>query len=314
MERDVLGRLEDGVSRLRREDGLSDAKRLLLEVFESWQSVVDSALNRDEEVKRAARRWNSIELDQALDEAESETDELGTYEIVKKLAELLAAFIGSVILYLHEEDLYSPWPRDVEYSLKAAGVLRSSAVRLAAAEESKRSAVMSAAEAEASADKAKQAAGSAGSASLAAFFQSYARGENAASWAFRAMAFGGLVATVVLSWQFFLESERQALSIPSLVLRIAIIAALAGISTYAVRIAGQHRVLGNWAKTISVQLLSFDAFMEPIESKIVRDAIYEQFAQRVLGPPPEARASGEPKVSLSAQDLMSLIPKSSSPN
>lgn len=314
MERDVLGRLEDGVSRLRREDGLSEAKWLLLEVLESWQGVANSAFNRGEEAKQAARSWNTIELDRALDEAESETDELGIYETVKKLAELLAAFIGFVISFLLEEAPHNSWPQDVESSLKAAGVLRSSAVRLAAAEESKRSAVKSATEAEASADKAKQAAGSAGSASLAAFFQSYARGENGASWVFRGLAFGGLIATVVLSWQFFLESERQALSIPSLVLRIAIIAALAGISTYAVRIAGQHRVLGNWAKTISVQLLSFDAFMEPIESKIVRDAIYEQFAQRVLGPPPEARASGEPKVSLSAQDLMSLIPKSSSPN
>jgi hypothetical protein len=292
---------------------LGDGGRLLRDCLVNWRLSVYDALEIG--IREAVDQYDSSRIDAALDAIDKGLSEQAYLRAAKDLAGELASFLKTIDFWVSNRggNVEKLWRGSSSDYLREAGSLRSSALRLEAAEEQRLQASEAVRSAKESATSARQAAGTAGEASLASWFQSYARSEHTASWAFRAVAFLGLAGTAGLAYWFFLESEERNLAVSSLVLRSAMVLAVAAFSTYSIRLAGQHRNQGNWAKSITVQLNSFAAFLEPVESPAVRDAIYGQFANRVLGAPPDSKsASAEATVQITAHDLISLIPKTSS--
>ncbi|MBD8485381.1 hypothetical protein IFT79_07110 [Frigoribacterium sp. CFBP 8759] len=311
MQSDTLGRISDALAFIEQQPVLTDGQLLLRDSLVAWQRVAGDLDAWGLMSLQAS--YDSDKVDSALDAAVVAREESDLFRASGLLAEELASFLKrtTVLAPLEKPSVSDTWQEIATDYLRTAGSLRSSAVRLQAAELNGQAAMLAATAAEASADSAKRAAGTAGEASLASYFQTYARHEHAASWLFRFLAFAGLASTAVLAWWLFVESENVDLKVSSLILRSAMVLAIAAFSTYSIRLAGQHRHQGNWAKSIAVQLNSFGAFMEPVESGEVKDAIYEQFARRVLGAPPESRTTApEGTLQITAHDLISLIPKS----
>jgi hypothetical protein len=315
MQNDTVGRLEGSIKRLKDLTHPSDSARLLQECLTGWVATYKEA--RDMNLDSAVERYDSLIVNDALDQVDTSNDELVLLSAARVLAEELTSFLKS----LNSTALKFPsaakeaWLETSNGFLHNSGSLRSAALRLASAEEQRRQASELLESARESARDARRAAGSAGEASLASWFQEYGKNEHIASWAFRSLAFTGLIGTAALAYWFFLQSEIRELGVTSLALRSAIVLAVAAISTYAIRLAGQHRQQGNWAKSIAVQLNSFAAFLEPLESSSTRDVIYQQFAARVLGSPPHSnRNSAEPPLQVSAQDLAVLVARSQNTN
>lgn len=145
-------------------------------------------------------------------------------------------------------------------------------------------------EAEATVTLIQQAAGMAGDASLARHFAEYSRREWWSANIFRVLtivAIGGALWAAAASGHPH-EGDWVALSY-----RIAQLAGIAALATYLGRQAAQHRRVYNWARSMQVQLQSFPAFIEPIADGDTRSSIYNEFARRVLGPPPEKGPSND---------------------
>lgn len=160
-------------------------------------------------------------------------------------------------------------------------------------------------EARGAATVAKSAAGITGSASLATYFEQYATKEAAASNWFRCATILAILVAVAVA--YFLPHPTAGDWVGA-AYRIAILLGVAGLSAYLGRQAGQHRRVYNWAKAIQVQLLSFPAFMETIQASQSSDAIYEAFAKRVLGAPPEgAQRSKAGDSEVSSGQLVELL-------
>lgn len=280
-----------------------------MECLQAWMDARDHV--RSWQQDDVATSFDSSAVDEALDVAETASEEIAYLRIARTLADELAVFLKLVAQ--DGEGVGSSFQSEnVSALLRTAGTLRSVAIRLMSAEGQRLEASASAESALVSANNARTAAGTAGEQSLAKWFGEYGKSEHIASWVFRGVAFLGLASTAALAWWFFLESEKTELEVTSLVLRSAIVLAVAAFSTYSIRLAGQHRHQGNWAKSIAVQLKSFSAFLDPVESPAIRDSIYEQFAGRVFGAPPDAQGgSSETTIQITAQDLISLIPKAS---
>jgi hypothetical protein len=83
--------------------------------------------------------------------------------------------------------------------------------------------------------------------------------------------------------------------------------AFGAIAAYLARLAGQHRTQANWAKSIEVQLDSFELFMGPIKDSASINEIHVEFARRVLGAPPERGNSRSDATTLSAADVLALL-------
>jgi microcystin-dependent protein len=69
--------------------------------------------------------------------------------------------------------------------------------------------------------------------------------------------------------------------------RIAVLAGVAGLATYMGRQAAVHRRAGSWARALQVQLRTFPALMLITDDEKTRARVFETFANRVLGAPPE---------------------------
>lgn len=150
---------------------------------------------------------------------------------------------------------------------------------------------------------ARAAAGIVGDANLAIHFGNYANREAFAANAFRILTIATIIAAVVVAVQ---TPHPDAGDWVAFAYRLAVIAGVTGLAAYFGRQAGQHRRMFNWAKTTQVQLKSFAAFIAPVNDADVQGRIYETFAQRVLGPPPEKGVNQSEAQVLSPQ-LMDFI-------
>ena len=148
----------------------------------------------------------------------------------------------------------------------------------------------------ASATTASEAAGNAGENAMATHFDALAKEEVAAAgrfrrWTIGMMIVGGLVAGVLLL--------APALGWPALAIeagdyvhltqRVIVTAAVFGLAGYFARQAAHHRTTANWARALAVQLKTFDAFIDPVASREVKEALRTKFAERVFGEPPAAK-------------------------
>lgn len=184
---------------------------------------------------------------------------------------------------------------DADYALKSATKRASEA----------------AARAEESASKASTAAGVTADNAMSVFYAEFGANEEATANLFRTWAIGlGSVAGVIAC--AFLSGAGLGvgwLEIPAgdyvhLIQRGLVLAAFLALAGYLARQAHQHRTMGNWARSLAVQLKTFDAFIDAIEDSAVRDDLRREFASRVFGDHPAVK--GEPAISASSQGLSAL--------
>ena len=210
---------------------------------------------------------------------------LWTRELNEQLRRTVADFIASI-------DAYEP-----DANREIEGIARSYISQLEADNQTAASledtfrfreqAEGSAEAAQAAAEAAQSAAGITGGARLAQHFSDYADRELFTANMFRIFVVCAIVLGVAAA---YLLPHPQAEDIIGLAFRGLQILAAAGLVFYLAGQATQHRRNGNWARALEVQLMSFSAFSSPISDEQTRAAIYDIFARRVLGPPPEKGA------------------------
>ncbi|MDF2917226.1 MAG: hypothetical protein K0S70_1443 [Microbacterium sp.] len=157
---------------------------------------------------------------------------------------------------------------------------------------------------------ARASAGNAGAADLSTHFGDYADRELRLSFGFRVatfLGFGGSIAAALL-----LHLDISEISVPSLVYRLTLTIGIAGLAAYFARLGGQHRRLGNWARSVQVQLQSLGAFTATITDETVRNQVQQEFARRVLGAPPERAAGGNDQVSIPVAEILTFLNKQAS--
>lgn len=158
-----------------------------------------------------------------------------------------------------------------------------------------------AASAEGAAENAQQASGVAAESVLAAEYGKYCDKEaTSANW-FRGFTIVLIAAGIALGY-FLPHPDNWAVA--DAVYRIAILAGIFGLAGYLGRQAHHHRELSTWADAIRVQLLTFEAFLDPIRDPAIRDQLRVLFAGRVFGPSPQMK--GEPSTTPSAEILDTL--------
>lgn len=156
--------------------------------------------------------------------------------------------------------------------------------------------------AESAAEKAQESAGITGGSSLSSHFETYAKSERIAAEVFRGLAMLGVVGAFLAAVLF---GEISSNDWTHLTYRIATVAAAGTLAAYFARQAGQHRRIYNWAQSLSVQLKSFPAFIQPIP-ETERFEVYQAFARRVLSAPPE-KGAGASEDSVGAAQLIDLV-------
>lgn len=184
---------------------------------------------------------------------------------------------------------------DFTASMRATEVLRRRAEELVASTEE------SASKASEAATSATEAAGIAGESIMASYFKDFAKDEWESATKFRRWTIillavgGGLAAIFLLLPAFGVEAlTLEAGDYVHLAQRVIVTAAVFALAAYLARQSHQHRTLANWAKALSVQLKTFDAFMAPLDSSDAKEALRAQFAARVFGEPPVLRGDAAP--------------------
>lgn len=161
------------------------------------------------------------------------------------------------------------------------------------------------------ATRAETAAGSVGTHELEKAFDEYAN-DNAryAKW-YRAAVIVLLLAIVGVAASALTRPLLEEGSLIEAASRLPLVAALAALTAYLGRQAGHHRRRHEWARAINVQLRTFLAFISEMRGES-RDRVYEAFGKRVLGEPPESRASSDAtSVPLQAVvDMIARMPRS----
>lgn len=169
-----------------------------------------------------------------------------------------------------------------------------------------------AASAEESASKASSAAGMTADSAMSSFYEKLGTDEQSTADLFRrwAIALGSVAG--VMAWIFLSGGagwgaawlDIAAGDYVHLIQRGLVLAAFLALATYLARQAHQHRTMANWARSLAVQLKTFDAFIDPIDDPAVRDELRKNFASRVFGDHPPVK--GEPAISASSQGISSL--------
>ncbi|PPF64523.1 hypothetical protein C5E11_03790 [Clavibacter michiganensis] len=159
-------------------------------------------------------------------------------------------------------------------------------------------------EAKMAASQAQIAAGTAGEASLSTYFENYAKQQLRSSNLFRI----GTIVTIIAAIAIAVVGARDSSGdITEAIYHVAIVAGVAGLATYFGRQAGHHRRDGSWAKALQIQLQSFPAFMAAIPDDKTKALVYEAFAKRVLGAPPEAKTSSDTSAEVMTQPLIDAV-------
>lgn len=143
-------------------------------------------------------------------------------------------------------------------------------------------------------EEAQEATGVVGQGALSDAFDELSGEEKATAVRFRYATFAlialSLVALVVPSIisAFGISSGASPDSPGSLIGRLAISAVIGGAAAYCARQASHHRRIHVWARSISTQLRSLNAFIAPITDDGVRNAVIDATARRMLSEPPQS--------------------------
>ena len=145
---------------------------------------------------------------------------------------------------------------------------------------------------------------------LSEHFEALAKAERRKGLGLRGLAvvalFGALCVALLpeVSWMPN-TVDQDALSWPVLSRHLAITLLLTGGAAYAAKLASSHYAFGQWAKSIQIQLDSFEGFIGVVEDQNARDRMREEFGRRVLGAPPQASDDAGPGVSTG--ELLQLL-------
>lgn len=95
-------------------------------------------------------------------------------------------------------------------------------------------------------------------------------------------------------------------TLPQVIQRLTVLASVFGLAGYLARQSHHHRVVATWSQSISVQLLTLDAYLAPLDSKEKQDDLRIAFASRVFGAGPKMGQESGPVFS---PDLMGVAAK-----
>lgn len=161
---------------------------------------------------------------------------------------------------------------------------------------------------EAAAEVAAKAAGRTGDDAMSLFYDKLANTESESADTFRKLTVGFALAGGAFALVFVLLPSGlfPALDVAPndyvrLIQKAIFIAGVFGIAGYFARQAHQHRSMANWAKSLAVQLQTFDAYVAAVESTDVKDELRKSFAARAFGDHPAMK--GEPTVTTSAATM-----------
>ncbi|MEV7636294.1 hypothetical protein AB0N71_08960 [Pseudarthrobacter enclensis] len=163
-----------------------------------------------------------------------------------------------------------------------------------------------------SASAASSAAGKTADNEMASFYEKLGSDEQATANLFRRWAIGLGAVAGALAWTFLSGGaglnvgwlEIAAGDYVHLIQRGLVLAAFLALATYLAKQAHQHRSMANWARSLAVQLKTFDAFLDAIKDSSVQDELRKTFAARVFGDHPAVK--GEPALSASSQSMAAL--------
>lgn len=137
--------------------------------------------------------------------------------------------------------------------------------------------------AEQAAESAQRAAGNAADSELSSEMDRFAKDQIRTSDRFRWAAIGSSVLAIVVgALSLLIYPPGQAVT--DVAARLAIFAAVAGLGGYFGFQSSRHRRVGEWCAVLAIQLKTFGAYLEPIDSADVRDDIRRQFAARAFSP------------------------------
>jgi hypothetical protein len=214
--------------------------------------------------------------------------------------------LDSMRAMLHGHDPVGYWPSAVRESREAL-LVSTGLLNALDSEEEVRASVERVRDLESAA---QESAGNAGAADLSIHFGEYADRELRLSFWFRAATFVGLGSSVGAAYLIHLAITDASIS--SLIYRVTLTVGIAGLAAYFARLGGQHRRLGNWARSVQVQLKSLAAFTATITDDGVRNQVQQEFARRVLGAPPERAAGGNDQVSIPVAEILTFLNKQTS--
>ncbi|MCZ2848086.1 hypothetical protein [Modestobacter sp. VKM Ac-2978] len=137
--------------------------------------------------------------------------------------------------------------------------------------------------AQAAASSSRQAAGVAGSTNLAVHFEEYRKSERTQAEVLRVLAVVLVLGALVILG-FLFRGEPSATEVA----QRAIFALPAfGVAAYLAAEAGRHRRASQWAATLKVQLLTVDAYVQPLGEKEAAE-VRQLLARRAFGELPVA--------------------------
>lgn len=169
-------------------------------------------------------------------------------------------------------------------------------------------------EAETAAENAKTAAGIASGSTLTERFEElsndHLRTGRRFRWLMATGVIAGIMGTYVLAFASG-ASNGTGTTTGDAIIKVSLLGAVLGLATYFGRQAAYHRDIGTWARTIKVQLLTFEGYMEPLHDETLRDAMRASFAARVFGSSPESKEdSGVTLSSSFMSELLATVGKS----
>lgn len=166
-----------------------------------------------------------------------------------------------------------------------------------------------AAEAETAKDNAKQASSATSEVAMAGEFAKFGVQESKQATTYRAATISLIVVGILVS--IALHSLATA-SVAEAIYKLAILGAIFGLAGYLGRQAGHHRDLAVWARTINVQLQTFEAFLDPIGDEANRDHARLAFASRVFGAVPQSKEAPTGPSNEIFEQIISLANKANS--
>lgn len=143
-----------------------------------------------------------------------------------------------------------------------------------------------AASAESAAVHSRKAAGETGSLNLAEHCEKYRRSERKAAEWLRGLAVLLVALTVIL----LIRLPHEGFSVADVLQRALIAIPAFGLAGYLAAEAGRHRRASQWAATLKVQLLTIDAYVEPLGDAEAAE-IRQHLARRAFGDVPTVSTS-----------------------
>lgn len=174
------------------------------------------------------------------------------------------------------------------------------------ADESARRALSEAQASDEARRKAMTVAATSGDEKLSGGFGTLARKEAIAAGLWTTAAIITTVAGVAAGWGTHVALDSQG-DLARVLYPAVLALAFGGLAAYFARLGGHRRHTAQWAKSVAVQLDSYEKFIHHADEG-ARGPIFDRFAARVLGDPPVRNAKGD-QTGFSLAEVLALLTK-----